>query len=634
MWNDKETNIDLLDFRHLVAGVLSIINDHALLPATIGVFGDWGSGKSSLLKMVQAEIAKQKGVVCISFNGWLFEGYDDAKSALLTTIVKEISEKQGLPTKAVEKVKLLFKQINWMRVAIAIGKIGTAYYLGGVPAATATSLTDIPDLAKKIAESFGGTKPEDIEAIIRSSTDNGEPSQLSNVRDFHHNFAELIKLSEINKLVVLIDDLDRCNPDTVIETLEAIRLFLYTPDTVFILAADERLVRYSVSRKYPDIEGLQSAIGRDYLEKLVQFPVTVPPLGAAEIETYMKLLFISKASLQGDTFNKIREIALGNDAENLFAEPITYSQMQSVLGESAKQLAEDIDLAEFLAPILSVGLAGNPRQTKRFLNTLLFRQKMAEGRGVNLKTKILSKLMLLEYFKPETFRRLAEIQASQGGKPIEIVDLEKSVQADVEEPVNTNPKPALKDPQPDSSDILNLWKNDVWIRDWLTSDPKLANEDLRPYFYFSRDVLSPQKEAIKRLSPISQEIVKLFASASETHKRTALEKAKTISASDAASVFDVLAKRIRSSEEKEQNTMNLLDFVEIRKELESQLLSFLDSQSAINIPIAVAPRLKSVVDDPNLVKNLNDLFDKWRQDKTNKPLAAAAKLELEGNKAT
>ena len=76
MWNDRETDLDLLDFQHLTAGLLAIINNENLLPATIGVFGDWGSGKSSLLKMANKELAKYETVLCISFNGWLFEGYD------------------------------------------------------------------------------------------------------------------------------------------------------------------------------------------------------------------------------------------------------------------------------------------------------------------------------------------------------------------------------------------------------------------------------------------------------------------------------------------------------------------------------------------------------------------------------
>lgn len=628
MWNDKETNLDLLDFRHLVAGILAIINDDSLLPATIGVFGDWGSGKSSLLKMVRGELEKQKGIVCISFNGWLFEGYDDAKSALLSSIIKEISSKQGLSEKAQSKIKFLLKQINWMRVAIALGKLGSAYYIGGAPVAALTALPDITDLAKKISEGIAGAKPEDIETIIKSSKEEDASSQLTKVRDFHQHFAELIQLSEIKKLVVFIDDLDRCNPDTVIETLEAIRLFLYAEDTVFILAADERLVKYSVSRKYPDIEGLQSAISRDYLEKLVQFPVTVPPLGATETETFMKLLFISKSSPKDDAFERVREKSFQSDADSLFSQSLSYSDIETLLGTTNKELAEDIALAEFLAPILSVGLAGNPRQTKRFLNTLIFRQKMAEGRSISLKTKVLAKLMLLEYFKPETFKQLAELQAYQDGKPIELHALEKAAQTSEEQTQDVSTKPIAQGSEEEAA-FINLWKNDTWIKDWLNLDPKLSDENLRPYFYFSRDVLSPQKEVARRLSPVAQEIVRLFISESEAHNLSALEKSKTISISDAASVFGAFSTRIKSAEEKGEIILNLINFVETRKELQSQLLSFLNSQPPTNIPIAAIPRLKVVIDDDNLTQNLRDLLSKWQRDSSNSALSAAAKIELE-----
>ena len=56
-----------------------------MLPTTIGVFGDWGGGKSSIMRMLEADFAGEdyEDVACIYFNGWQFEGYEDAKSALL-----------------------------------------------------------------------------------------------------------------------------------------------------------------------------------------------------------------------------------------------------------------------------------------------------------------------------------------------------------------------------------------------------------------------------------------------------------------------------------------------------------------------------------------------------------------------
>lgn len=83
MWSDNEAELDLLGFQHLKNAVCAIIRDDTLLPATIGVFGDWGSGKSSLLQLVRPELGSDRDTLVLSFNGWLFEGYEDAKSALM-----------------------------------------------------------------------------------------------------------------------------------------------------------------------------------------------------------------------------------------------------------------------------------------------------------------------------------------------------------------------------------------------------------------------------------------------------------------------------------------------------------------------------------------------------------------------
>ena len=93
MWTDNEAEIDLLQFDYLASAIVGLIATPHLLPTTIGVFGDWGSGKSSLLKMVQAELVEDASVLCLTFNGWLFEGYEDAKSALMGTVLDEIEER-------------------------------------------------------------------------------------------------------------------------------------------------------------------------------------------------------------------------------------------------------------------------------------------------------------------------------------------------------------------------------------------------------------------------------------------------------------------------------------------------------------------------------------------------------------
>lgn len=629
MWNDRETDLDLLDFQHLTTGLITIVNNENLLPATIGVFGDWGSGKSSLLKMVNKELAKDESVLCITFNGWLFEGYDDAKTALLETIIKEISKKKKISAKAKEKAKFLLGQINWMRVILALGKVGAAYHLGGGEALTLSALPEISEIADTLAEKIKGLDAAVVEETLGKMKDSDEFAQVD-VREFHEEFSELIELSEINKLIVFIDDLDRCNPDTIIETLEAIRLFLYAKNTVFILAADERLVKYAVTKKYPDIPGIYSDISRDYLEKLIQFPIVVTPLGRVEVETYMKLLFISNASLKNEDFEKIREQALGKVPKDLFNVTLSIKDVESVIDTPNEKLVENFVISEFLAPILSIGLAGNPRQIKRFLNTIIFRQSMANGKNIKLKTRILAKLMLLEYFKSDFFRKLAELQATQDGRPIELATLEAKVTSDGDA-IDGDESKNISSENKEETELINLWSSDPWIIDWINLEPKLKDVDLKPYFYFSRDILSAQIEVTGRLSPIAQEIITSLVSASEAVNISGISKLKTVSLNEATLVFDSITSRIRStetSEEKDRLIRKLLDIVEVRNELGSQLVSFLSDQPTNYISIAIPPRIRDVIKDPSLADNVRDLLSKWAENPSNPTLSQAAKIEL------
>ena len=93
MWKDSETNVDYLNIRHIVEMLNNLILDDNLTPATIGVYGAWGSGKSSVLTMSEKILAEDSKVLCIKFNSWMFEDYYDIRAALISTIVQEMSTK-------------------------------------------------------------------------------------------------------------------------------------------------------------------------------------------------------------------------------------------------------------------------------------------------------------------------------------------------------------------------------------------------------------------------------------------------------------------------------------------------------------------------------------------------------------
>lgn len=109
MWKDSETIIDYLNFDYIIDAVVKLVLDKDLSPSSIGLYGDWGSGKSSLMKMVEQHLISMndKSILCIRFNGWLFEGYEDAKTALCGTILESIHKKEGLSSQVKGKVRKL-----------------------------------------------------------------------------------------------------------------------------------------------------------------------------------------------------------------------------------------------------------------------------------------------------------------------------------------------------------------------------------------------------------------------------------------------------------------------------------------------------------------------------------------------
>jgi hypothetical protein len=670
MWSDNETEIDLLDFDYLVAVIRSVIDNRDLLPTTIGVFGDWGSGKSSLIKMVcsQVEAEGNEKVLCVSFNGWLFEGYQDAKTAVMSTILEEIAAKRKLAPTVQNRLEKLFKKINLMRLALLVSKGAAGYAMSGEFGMMLAVLSDLPELAKKLAEKWQGVSPDEVEKLLRDTAATDQKLHLS-IQEFHRDFEKFLAETNIETLVVFIDDLDRCTPDTIIGTLEAIKLFLFASQTVFVVGADERLVQHAVRRRFLELPGDKADVGRDYLEKLIQFPVRIPPLGRVEFETYLNLLFIKLAKLSGERYEKLRKAALNRSPEHLYDMTFTLDVVEEVLDDVPPELRDSLALAGYIAPILTAGSSGNPRQAKRFLNMLIMRKTMAGSKGITLKSGVMAKLMLLEYFRTAFFQQLATLQAEQNGEPKELQFMERrmvgneaseaqttltdqsrssgaantSVRENRESAALVQKEGALvsrdEDPleieEPDTTQdlLITAWLADDWIKNWLITQPSLAGEDLRPYFYFSRDRLGANTTGIQRLSPLARAMLAMLTSPTDTRRRQVKDQLKQLSDLDAANIFKELADQVRQSEDlsdEKSPLFSLFDLVETRTELCSQLLALLSQLAEGVLSVAVVPRLiRLTQNDQTLTKLRDNVLNCWTQNSSNRGLAAAAQQALE-----
>lgn len=646
MWSDNESDRDLLGFHHLQSAVLSIIHNEALLPTTIGIYGDWGSGKSSLLKRIKAELEKEDGIVVLQFNGWIFEGYEGAKTALMGTVLEELLEHKTFLNRASENAqklaRKLLRRVNWLKLAGGAAKLTAAFHLPG-PWSAGLGMsggTDLVAAGAQLLERAKGLKGEDLKEYLKDEEKEEEEREVRrSIREFRADFEKLLEESSIRTLVIIIDDLDRCSPETIIPTLEAIKLFLFVKNTAFIIGADEELVKYAVRWRFPELPGDRREVGRDYLEKLIQFPIRIPSLGRAEVESYIGLLFASLSGLSNEDLSRACDAVTAASSESLAVPCFNLEAAQQLFPDMNPSLKEGLALAERIAPVLGTIMNGNPRQCKRFLNTLLLRRHMAKSRGIELQQRVLVKLMLLEYFKTEFFRRLAQIQAEQEGRPRELQRLEQLARKDktAGDSSEEAPKSGATSKKPTSSRQIELptefglWLSDPWTLEWLRLEPPLFAEDLRPYFFFSRDRLGVLDAGAQRLSVPAKNVLNKILHESEAVRLSGYSEGERLSGADAAAVFEALAGRVRQEEDlsADPSTLGtLFEWADRRTELRSQVILLLRSLPEPDLPVWTVTKLTLLAQGTEIEDHAAELIRSWSETASNAPLAAAARTEL------
>ncbi len=419
--SDNETKVDLLNNEPIAKTIVELLRKHSDHPITIGVHGDWGAGKSSVLEMVEASLDGEEKVLCLKFNGWRFQGFEDAKIALIEGIVTGLLEKRPLLTKASSAVKDVLHRIDLLKLAKRAGGLVTAaagFYTGhhqlgmmGLLTSLEGTLADPVNFSKeKVGEIVDGAK----ELLKEKEKTSNVPAEIA---EFRKAFDKLLDEAKIDQLIVLVDDLDRCLPETAIETLEAIRLFVFTARTAFVVAADEAMIEYSVRKHFPELPdstGPQS-YARNYLEKLIQVPFRIPTLGQTETRIYVTLLLVGAELGENDpAFNQLITAARGLLTRPWLGGVLDAATTKTALGQKERSAHNALLISDQIGPILASGTRGNPRQIKRFLNTLILRQASAEARGFgdDVKLPVLAKLMLAERFNSRVFEQIATAAAA------------------------------------------------------------------------------------------------------------------------------------------------------------------------------------------------------------------------------
>ncbi len=273
-------------------------------PFTIGIFGEWGTGKTSLMHLMQSYLNKDKNVVTVWFNAWRYEKEEHPIVPLLATIIRELQLNRTFTQSLTNQGREL---LNALR-AVAYGF-------------SAKSTLKVPGLAE-IEASFVAK-----EMVDRAESLSNDP--LLGRSLYYEAFERLsaTKIGNGKKIVVFVDDLDRCFPDLAIKLLESIKLVLSQSGFIFVLGVARTVIEGYLQHRYQKEYGLENFEGEFYLDKIVQLPFHIPP---------------------------------HHERVNQFCDSLL------------KQLdPADTDVFASILPTIANTTGGNPRATIRFVNNLL-----------------------------------------------------------------------------------------------------------------------------------------------------------------------------------------------------------------------------------------------------------------------
>jgi hypothetical protein len=529
MWRDSESDLDFLNFTDVADQIATLATSRELLPISIGVFGTWGTGKSTVLKLVENTLKPdEKRTRIVKFDAWLYQGFDDSRAALMEVVSTELLKAAKGNETVFKKVKKFAKRINYFRALGLAADFGVGMALGIPPGLLTTAGAAVTALVqgsgKEAVDKFEGDAKEafeNLKGLVKPGEKRSPPEEID---AFRKEFGELLEELDIT-LVLFIDNLDRCLPDVAIGTLEAIRLFLFMPRTAFVIAADEGMIRHSVAKYFSDP---QATHVRDYLDKVIQVPLRVPQVGVEDLRAYMYSLFAGLANK--DTLVAVQKRLLEALQQGWKNETFTKDQINELAGKP-DGLLDNLAVADRLAAILATApnVQGNPRIVKRLLNSIVLRRELAKKRKMNIDLATLAKLAVFERCTDSAATLVLYRMVMDKGDDAAWI------------------APPSKDDK--LADFPADWKtHEAFISKWREMEPAFNKpSELRPAVFLSRDVMAPARTAAGMSATASQALEALMA-LTNTNSPVSSALVERLNPADRKAVMGALIEQMRGQD--------------------------------------------------------------------------------------
>ncbi|MBU0753890.1 MAG: SUMF1/EgtB/PvdO family nonheme iron enzyme, partial [Planctomycetes bacterium] len=345
---------------------------------TIGVYGQWGQGKTSMLRQIKRSLDGDDPkvlpeVITVWFNPWRYTAekhlilpFFHTLVAALEAFVERVEAQEGGLTTFWKKGKRNLLKFWGILKAVPVA---LAYGLEGeikVPLFLQAKFNFQPftdkafELEKKIDEKLAAK-----DTVV-------PPKTVEEYESLYYNLIEALQQAADAfgvKVVVFVDDLDRCLPEKAVELLEGLKVLLDLKNFIFVIGVAREVVEQGIRVRYKELYKQagpnHASMERDYLEKIIQFPLSLPP---AEKD-------------------KLRSHVL--------------------------QLMKNLDRAQPYINTILESVGPTPRNLKRYINAVSFTMWVAERKEQDqdkekFKDELLIKMSLIAFLLPDLYHQLGK----------------------------------------------------------------------------------------------------------------------------------------------------------------------------------------------------------------------------------
>jgi Cdc6-like AAA superfamily ATPase len=413
--NDGVTVEDQLGFEHYVQAFAELIDSpYTVPPITIGIYGAWGMGKTFLLQNIAARLQdeafrkrpnlsdrERPRVHVVSFNAWEYSANEIIWPGLVRKIMSTL-ERETNPSR-VGRFLLRLRRNLARQIRVARGRIigaatllagalvvavwqdrFDAALLGGVIAALG-----VGGVVKIVSDAVADPLGQWFTSLFEQRSYGGEIGYMEEIkRDLGRLQQELKK--HHGRVVVMIDDLDRCEPDKAVEVLQAVNLLIDFDSFIVCLGIDARVITRAVERHYQDLLAEAGASGYEYLDKIVQIPFRIPEPTGQEIEDFLTAqlgdpepepepesqgrLVRALAAAPPDEVSAPEPAAVGNGDLGVASPPaVEPGAARAPVAFGYTELQAFTAMTRYLRP--------NPRHLKRLVNVYRLVRSLAAIRG-------------------------------------------------------------------------------------------------------------------------------------------------------------------------------------------------------------------------------------------------------------